>query len=197
MFIVFEGLDGSGQTTQVNLLADFLRKKKKKVLVTKEPTLDSSVGKLIRRILDGKQKITSGKLQKLFAQDRKEHLEKIIKPALNKGKIVISDRYLFSSLAYGNLDLSLNWLLKINSHFILPDIIFFMKVKPKICLERIAKRGEKITLFEKEEKLNKVYQNYLKLSEIFGFKMINGEKTLQEVKKEINQALFKFSKWPK
>ncbi|MDD5047666.1 MAG: dTMP kinase, partial [Methanoregulaceae archaeon] len=102
-FIVFEGLDGSGQSTQVKLLADFLKNKNIKVLATKEPTLDSAAGRLIRKALDKKTKILPKKFQELYAQDRKEHLNKVIIPNLEKGKTVISDRYFFSSFAYGSL----------------------------------------------------------------------------------------------
>ena len=90
-FIVFEGLDGSGQSTQSKLLAGFLKKKHYKVLLTKEPTPDSEAGKKIRKILDKKLKVKPAAFQKLYAKDRKEHLGKEIVPALKKGKIVISE----------------------------------------------------------------------------------------------------------
>lgn len=97
-FIVFEGLDGSGQSTQSGLLRDFLIKKGYKVLLTKEPTLNSKFGKKIKRVLNKKERVSAKKLQELFTQDRKEHLEKTIIPALKKGEIVISDRYFFPLL---------------------------------------------------------------------------------------------------
>lgn len=187
-FIVFEGLDGSGQTTQVKLLAEFLRKKNLEVLITKEPTLDSKAGKLIRAVLDKKEKIPPKKLQELYAQDRKEHLNKVIIPNLKKGKIVISDRYFFSSFAYGSLAVPLNFLLKINDKFLMPDITFFINTKSKTSFLRVKRRGKKQTFFEEENKLKKVYQNYKKIFKKFkNVIFIDGEKSILKVHQEIKE----------
>ena len=194
-FIVFEGLDGSGQSTQAKLLNDFLVKKNFKVVLTKEPTKNSQAGKKIRDILDKKAKVTPTQLQKLFARDRKEHLEKVIIPALKKGKIVISDRYFFSSFAYGSSSgLDLDWLIKLNDSFLLPDLTFILKVKPTICIERIEKRNKethkKRTLFEEKEKLEKVWQNYQILPNRFeNVYMIDGEKKIEEVSSRIRKIV--------
>lgn len=203
--IVFEGLDGSGQSTQAGLLRDFLVKKGYKVVLTKEPTLDSEAGKKIRKILDKKIKISPRELQKLFAKDRKEHLEKEILPALKKGKIVISDRYFFSSFAYGKAsNISLDWLIKINKNFILPDLTFILKVSPEVCLERIEKRLQptlhpsthppslkrKRTLFEEKEKLAKVWEAYKILPKRFeNVRVIEGEKKILEVFSQIKKLV--------
>ena len=194
-FIVFEGLDGAGQTTQAELLKKFLLKKGLKVVLTKEPTLNSVAGKKIRKILDKKIRVAPSQLQKLFAQDRKEHLKKEIIPALKKGKIVISDRYFFSSFAYGVTEgLNLDWLIKINNQFLLPDLIFFLKVNPRICLERIKNRGDPKTLFETKEKLQKVWQVYEKLPDYFkemDIRIIDGEQTIEKVFSQIKKILIK------
>ena len=185
-FIVFEGLDGSGQTTECNLLAEFLESKGIKILKTKEPTPNSPAGKIIRKILDKEKKSSPSSLQKLFCQDRKWHLEKEIIPALKQGKIVICDRYLFSTLSYGAAEgISYDWLFLLNKDFLLPDILFFLDVKPDICLERIEKRGKGKTIFEKKKKLEKIYKNYQKVLKEFEksvdiFK-INGEKSVKKV----------------
>jgi len=199
LFIVFEGLDGSGQTTQANLLRNFLEKKGFKVVLTKEPTLETKEGKEIKKVLEKKIKKSPLSLQKLFAKDREKHLKRTIEPALRKGKIVISDRYLFSSLAYGSLDVSLKKLKELNKNFLLPDLVFFLNVKADNCLKRIKKRGEKIHLFEEKEKLRKVYQNYqLILKSFKNVYFINGEKSkrevFREIKKIINQYLTKNKK---
>ena len=195
-FIVFEGLDGSGQTTQANLLRNFLEKKGFGVLLTKEPTLETKEGKEIKKVLEKKIKKSPLSLQKLFAKDREKHLKRTVEPALRKGKIVISDRYLFSSLAYGSLNVSLKKLKELNKNFLLPDLVFFLNVKADDCLKRIKKRGEKIHLFEEKEKLRKVYQNYqLILKNFKNVYFINGEKSkrevFREIKKIINQHLTK------
>ncbi|MDP3990783.1 MAG: dTMP kinase [Candidatus Nealsonbacteria bacterium] len=186
-FIVIEGLDGSGQSTQVKLLGDFLINKELKVILTKEPTQDSEASKEIREILDKKIKIKPGKLQELFIQDRKEHLDKLIIPALKKGKIVISDRYFFSTFAFGASDgLDLEWLIKINDGFILPDLVFILKVSPQICVKRIESRGEGKKLFEREEKLAEVWETYKVLPGRFkNVYMIEGEKSIEEVFSQI------------
>lgn len=194
-FIVVEGLDGSGLSTQARLLRDFLVKKGYKVILTKEPTLDSEAGKKIRKILDKKFKVKPRQLQELFAKDRKEHLKNLIIPALKKGKIVISDRYFFSSFAYGKTQgLPLKWLIKINSKFLLPDLIFLLRVSLKICLKRIHKRGNEKTVFEEKEKLAKVYQNYKRLTKKFkNVKLIDGEKSIKKVFCQIKKISLKLN----
>jgi len=188
-FIVIEGLDGSGQSTQAGLLKDFLIKKSYQVILTKEPTLDSEAGKRIRESLDKKFETEPSKLQELFAQDRKKHLENVIIPALKEGKIVISDRYFFSSFAYGaSSGVNLDWLIKINNEFLLPDLTFILKVKPEVCLERIEKRNLKRTFFEEKEKLEKVWQNYQVLPARFeNVYMIEGEKPKEAVFSQIKE----------
>lgn len=182
-FIVLEGLDGSGQSTQVELLKNFLTEKGIKVLATKEPTIQSEAGRKIKSILEQKEKIDSAELQKLFAQDRKEHLEKLIIPALQRGEFVISDRYFFSTFAYGVSDgLDLDWLIKINDDFLLPDVIIVLRVKPGVCIKRIESRGTEKTLFEKEQKLAKVWETYEILPSRFKNSIIiDGERTIPEV----------------
>jgi len=190
-FIVIEGLDGSGQSTQAELLKDFLTKKSFKVILTKEPTLDSEAGKKIRKILDKELKVNPKELQELFTQDRKEHLKSLIIPALKEGKIVISDRYFFSTFAYGIADgLDLDWLIKINNRFLLPDLTLFLKVRPEICIQRIEKRGEEKKLFEKKEKLEKVWQAYEILPNRFeNVYIINGEESVERVSSQIKKVV--------
>lgn len=190
-FIVFEGLDGSGQSTQAGLLKDFLLEKGCEVILTKEPTIDSEAGRKIRKILDKKLDISSKELQELFAQDRKEHLENTIIPALKQGKIVISDRYFFSSFAYGTANgLDLEWLIEVNNLFLLPNITFLLEVKPETCIERIEGRGLEKTLFEKKEKLEKTWETYKILPGRFeNVYLINGERSIDEVFKEIKEIL--------
>ena len=203
-FIVFEGLDGSGQSTQASLLKDFLIKEKIDVVLTKEPTLTSSAGQKIKEILDEKSTISPEQLQLLFTEDRREHLEKVIIPALKMGQYVISDRYFFSTFAYGTAEgLDLEWLIKINNDFLLPDLTFLLKVRPEICLERIQKRGLGIKLFEKKEKLIRVWQVYEILPQRFqNIYLVDGEKSIEEVFKEIkeiviSQIIKKINLWQK
>ncbi|TSD02371.1 MAG: dTMP kinase [Parcubacteria group bacterium Athens0714_24] len=189
-FIVFEGQDGSGQSTQAKLSKEYLESKNYFVVLTKEPTLDSEAGIKIREILDEKTKSDPADLQKLFSQDRKEHLDNLIISALKENKIVISDRYFFSSFAFGSIDLDLDWLIEINNEFLIPDMTFILDVKPEICIERINKRGKKVTLFEKIEKLKKVRENYKKFPSMFeNVYLIDGEKSIPEVFEQIKKIL--------
>lgn len=190
-FIVIEGLDGSGQSTQVKLLGDFLIKNGYNVVPTKEPTKDSEAGKKIRQILDKNTQVEPMDFQELFAKDRKEHLEKLIIPALKEGKTVISDRYFFSSFAYGaSSGADLEQLIQINSEFLMPDLSIILKVKPEVCLERIGKRGEPQTLFEEKEKLIKTWETYKIMPERFeNVYIIDGEKPIEEVRQNIKDIL--------
>jgi dTMP kinase len=190
-FIVIEGLDGSGQSSQVSLVRDFLIGRGLEAVSTKEPTKDSPAGKEIKEILEKKIKIDPIGLQKLFAEDRGWHLENIIIPALESGKFVISDRYFFSSFAYGAADgADLSEVIKINDNFILPDLTFILNTTPKTCIQRIEKRGDPKTLFEREEQLAKVWEFYKKFPEMFeNVNVINGEKTIVEVFEEIKNII--------
>jgi len=198
-FIVFDGLDGSGMSTQAVKLAEFLNEKKQKlrfghtgVYLTKEPT-SSLIGGLIKSQLTHDWKSSPECLQLLFSADRAFHLEKEIIPLLEKGVIVISDRYFFSTLSFGNSAIKdLNWLLNLQKKFLLPDITFFLKVSPKICIERIKKERFEITLFEKEEVLKNVWKNYERLAKKFkNVYVINSERPIDKIAKDIQKIVTK------
>jgi len=185
-FIVFEGLDGSGQSTQTDNLVSFFKKKKIKTHITKEPT-NNLIGGLIRGQLQGDWKSSPECLQLLFAADRAHHLEKEVIPYLEKGITVVCDRYFFSSIAFGSLEVNdWNWLKGINKRFILPDIVFYLKTSPKICIKRISENRFSFELFEKEKKLEIIKKSYQRLVKEYDFfKVINGEKSIEEVSEEI------------
>jgi dTMP kinase len=190
-FIVIEGLDGSGKSAQVDLLSDFLKQKGYDVLLRNEPTSDSKIGRKIRQILKGEIKAAPMERQKLFVQDRKEHLENKIIPALNEGKIVICSRYFFSTIAYGTADgLEMETLVNMNKDFLLPDATIIINVSPKECIRRIEERGQIKELFEKEKKLEKVSEIYKKFDKMFnGIHWIDGEKSISEVFEQIKGAV--------
>ena len=191
-FIVFDSLDGAGNSTQVKLLADNLNKIGKRTHITKEPT-SGLIGGLIKSQLTHDWKSSQICLQLLFSADRAYHLEKEVVPLLKKGINVISDRYFFSTMAYGNLEINdLDWLIEINKKFILPDLTFFLKVSPRICIERIKKDRFEITLFEKEKVLEKVWQNYEILAKKFkNVFVIDGERSVDEISEEIRDIVKK------
>jgi dTMP kinase len=186
MFIAFEGLDGSGSSTQSRILAERLEKNGHPTLLTKEPTKDTPIGKMIREILQHRWEVAPETLQLLFSADRAEHLRTKIKPGMVNGQIVITDRYLFSTLAYGAMDLSMSWLKSLNEYFPIPDIVFLFKLDPKKCIKRIAGRGSDYELFEKAEKLEKIWGNYEKIAGDYeNIHMIDATKTIDEISEEI------------
>ncbi len=193
-FIVFEGLDGSGISTQSGLLYDYFSKKGKKTVLTKEQT-NGLIGGLIKAGLRHEWKTTPLALQLLFAADRSHHLDKQINPAINNGKIVICDRYILSTLAFGSLDVDMQFLKEINSKFPAPDITFILDVLPKICLQRITKSRFHAELFEEEEKLNKIRKAYLSLKNYFpNTFLIDGNRSIEEVHKDIIKIVEKQTK---
>ena len=185
-FIVIEGLDGSGSSTQVMRVANFLKERNEKIHITKEPT-NSLIGGLIRGQLTGDWKSSPECLQLLFAADRAHHLEKEIIPLLKKGINIISDRYFFSTIAFGSTEIKdKKWLIEINDRFLLPDLTILVKVSPKVCIERIKESRFQIELFEKEKKLQETWDNYKKLAKEFdNVEIINGEREVGEISYEI------------
>ena len=190
-FIVIDGLDGCGKTTQVKLLVEKLREQGKKVVETNEPT-KGPVGKLIRQVLEKEVILPPDALQLLFVADRGDHLKRTIKPALSAGNIVVSDRYLWSTIAYGSLNLNKNWLLSLHRYCLYPDISIFLDVKPKICLQRIGLRGKSRTVFEEEKELKIVWQTYQWLVKKFPRRVIiiDGERKPEIISREILNKIF-------
>ncbi|HCC60366.1 MAG: dTMP kinase [Candidatus Staskawiczbacteria bacterium RIFOXYC1_FULL_37_43] len=190
-FIVIEGLDGSGKSAQVDLVIDYLKQNEKDVVVTKEPTVDSEAGKKVKQALRHEISVEPLELQGLYVQDRKEHLENKVIPALKDGKFVVSSRYAFSTFAYGYSDgLDVDLLIKMNDNFLLPDLTIIVDVSPESCVQRIEGRGEPKELFEKLEKLTKVGEIYKKLPNMFeNVVMVNGERPIPEVSEDIKKTI--------
>lgn len=173
-FIVFEGIDGSGKTVQYRRLAKKL-KETYDVLLTSEPTRGMPVGNLIRQILYGDEELAEEALALLFAADRVDHTEKKIRPALEEGKIVISDRYVHSSLAYQSRgmkkELDLQWVKTINKFALQPDVVIFMDITPETGQKRLFDgqiRVKDHTYFEdikQQEKIRSVYYDILNLDD--------------------------------
>jgi len=196
-FIAFEGLDGSGSTTQSSMLRDWLNENQKELVLgkarahlTKEPT-NNIIGGLIRGQLTSDWKTKQECLQLLFSADRAHHLEKEVIPLLQNSVTVITDRYFFSTIAYGATEIKdKEWLIEINKPFILPDITFLIKVSPRTCLERIKGDRFNIELFEKEEALTRVWENYEELAKRFeNVYIIKGEKSVEEIFNEIKSLI--------
>jgi len=190
LFIVFEGQDGSGLSTQAELLKRFLVKRGHEVLLTKEQTV-GFIGGIIKSVLR-KEILTSPlALQMLFTADRAHHLYSEIEPALKEDKMVISDRYIFSTLAFGALDIDMKFLKTINSKFRVPDITFIIDVPPEVCLRRIGKsRLNHYELFEEKEKLEKIRATYLSLKDYFpNIHVIEGNRPIEKVSGDVQKIV--------
>ena len=191
-FIVFEGLDGSGISTQAMLLEAYLRKHGRRTLLTKEPT-NGLIGGLIKEALKQDWKTSFKSLQLLFCADRAKHLEDEIEPAIKEGRIVVCDRYLFSTLAYGfAAGVDTHWLFNVNRTFRMPDLTLFLDMSPDVSMKRIANGREKRELFEKADALNGVRKAYLNLAKRFNFKIINAEQSPEDVSIEVQRAVAGF-----
>lgn len=161
-FIVLDGIDGSGTTTQAQLLAESLRSKGYDVFLTKEPST-GPVGTMIRQQLSADPGVDFTTLALLFAADRIDHVQREIFPHLRKDTIVICDRYVLSSLAYQTLNHSLDWVLKINGlgeHYLPADLTFFFDIPAEDAQERIQTRGGVTERFDALEQQRKIAQNY-------------------------------------
>lgn len=192
-FIVVEGLDGSGKSTQALRIVSYVNEPQNKLVfgyrgvhLTREPT-DSLIGGLIRSQLKHDWHSSPTCLQLLFAADRAYHLEKEVLPLLEKGVVVVSDRYFFSSFAYGALNpKDAAWLFAINSKFLVPDLTFFIDVAPKTCIERIKGDRFEVSLFEKEQELARVRRNYkFLLSKFKNIVVVQGDRSADEVTDDI------------
>jgi dTMP kinase len=140
--VVLEGLDGAGTTTQAQLLAERLRERGTDVCLTCEPT-SSPVGTLLRQALHGLPPLTPRTLAFLFAADREHHIynpEDGILHQLERGRTVVSDRYLFSSLAYQSVDTPYSEVALLNSLFPYPRMIIYIDTPAEVCMERLKTR---------------------------------------------------------
>ena len=190
LFIVIDGIDGSGKSEIVKMLHDYLFSKHKKyrILTTREPT-NGRYGKEIREMLKQEKdpKSSGKKMIELFVKDRQEHLKTTIEPFLRKSdenelNIVLCDRYYYSTIAFqGAQGLEIKGLIEKNKLFRKPDIAFVLDVKPSIALERIAYR--KREKFEQLEFMKKIRANFLKLPKLLSdnIKVIDASKPLKSV----------------
>ena len=184
-FIVLEGLDGSGKTTQAKRLSTYLGKKNYSSLVTKEPT-NSPIGLLIREILHKKYSTSPNTLALLYAADRSEHISSEVEPALKNGTHVICDRFVYSHLAYQGAFLPQPTIISYNSHsLITPDLTIFIDTSPEECTRRIVTNRKSLELFDGLEHANNLRANFFAAFEMFGsqmpVKIVNGNQSEDKI----------------
>jgi dTMP kinase len=183
LFVCVEGLDGCGKTTQTQLLVERLRKRGYNVVYTAEPSR-GKIGKFIKEYcLHGEKRVSSIVEALLFAADRFEHLENEVIPALNEGKIVVSDRYVYSSLAYqGAAGLDLKWIEKINEHATHPDLAVFIDVEPETVIQRLKPKKSVMENLETQRKVRGVYMKFVEKGELV---RIDGNRSKREVADDV------------
>ncbi|MFH1711187.1 MAG: dTMP kinase [Nanoarchaeota archaeon] len=198
MFIVFEGIDGCGKTTQIFLLASHLYSLSKynHILITREAYKDRKIREVLKQ---DESKDKADKLTELFVQDRKEHITDLITPGLNKNVIVISDRYKYSTICFQAAQRQdVNELIKMHDNMPIPDFIFILDVPAGVAFERINLRNKAVNKTETnkfEENSNfleKTRQNYLKLKELLpeeNIILIDGSLSPEKVFLEIKEHL--------
>jgi len=190
VFICIEGIDGSGKTTHAHRLVRNLQKKGFDAVYTTEPSR-GELGKFIRAsVLQGKKRVPRVVEALLFAVDRVEHLEKMVKPALEEGKIVISDRCVYSSFAYqGAAGLDLEWIEEINRMALPPDLAIYIDVPPEVVEERIKRRKSVMERLETQRKVREVYMKYVKNGKLVP---VDGDKRKGEVTRNILMVILDF-----
>lgn len=190
-FLVLEGLDGAGTTTQIRHLVEHLGPD---TLATFEPT-DHLIGRIARRSLRGDPEAPPlHALPWLYAADRADHVHREVLPALDAGRDVVSDRYVPSSLAYQSLTHALEAVWELNHRFPMPNRVFFVDVTVATALSRIAGRGEPTEIYDTEERLTTIhaaYQRVMGFLDAQGWPIvhIDGNASIPEVALQIREAL--------
>jgi len=161
LFIVLEGIDGSGKDTHLKLLARKLRELGYAVSTTAEPSR-GGVGTFLKRYAKREEKRLPAESEALlYASDRFEHLKNVVKPALRRDQIVISARYYYSSMAYqGAVGVDLGWIREMNRFALKPDLAFLLDILPEYSLHRLKRRR---SIYEDSDYLRKVRDIYIKL----------------------------------
>ena len=199
-FIVFDGLDGAGKGTIISGVKKLLLEQgvsEEKILVTAEPT-NGAYGLKVRQLLKTSPSPESNARQflELYVKDREQHLRDEIIPALKEGKIVLCDRFKYSTFVYQLLQgIPLEEIKKLHSNFIVPDLVFVLDVSAEISLKRINADSKRdgFDSFEKKDFLEKVREGFLSMKEIFpdeNIHIIDASKNINEVTKETRDILW-------
>ncbi len=201
LFIAFEGIDGSGKSTQLRRLTEFLQRKGYKVHTTAEPTT-RPIGRMIRDIFNHRMEADNRTIAGLFVADRLDHIlnkDDGMLRLLDEGYIVITDRYYMSSYAYQGAHVPLEWVIGANSlasELLRPDITIFIDMPVGKALDRVRKGRNTLELFETEDNIRQVSAMYEKVIKMIGsdenIVRINGDRSEDEVADEIETLVVAF-----
>ncbi len=203
LFVVLEGIDGSGSTTQAHRLVAQLNQSGREALFTCEPS-DGPVGRLIRSALEHRLVDQHGAertldwvtLALLFAADRADHVGSVIRPALERGAVVVSDRYDLSSLAYQSVSAgsppgALAWIRELNGRVVRPDLTIVLNVSADVAEERRRSRAQARELFEVPELQRRLADTYARAEQLVPddhVVHVDGEAPLEEVASRVLAA---------
>jgi len=184
VLIDLEGIDGCGKSTQSKFLKEKFEENNEKSIILKEPT-SGKYGKKLWEMLSGKREATTKQILDLFVMDRKEHVDDKINPALKEGKIVLMDRYYYSTMAYqAAAGIDVNRIRKDNEFAPKPDIVLIFDLPADLAMKRV--KGHSVAdVFEKEEHLEKVRAAYLNLRDDPLVRIIDSTRTPEEIFEEV------------
>ncbi|NJM37280.1 MAG: dTMP kinase [Akkermansiaceae bacterium] len=189
MFIVIEGIDGTGKSSQVKRLGDWFLSQGREVILSREPT-NGPWGKKLRESMTAGRLSAEDELQ-YFLNDRREHVEEVISPSLAAGKVVILDRYYFSTMAYqGARGFDPLEIRRKNEVFApVPDLLLIMDLNVDVALSRIGARGDTANEFEKRENLVRCREIFLSLRDEKFAEVIDCSGTIDEVAEQIQETV--------
>lgn len=199
LFIVLEGIDGSGKSTQLEMLYERMRTEHIPVVLTHEPT-DFSTGKFIRRVLAAEEVVTPATMSGLFLADRLEHIthpEMGLLRRMEEGMNVLSGRYYFSSMAFQSEYVPMSWIAAANSlckSKLKADFTFYMNLDPDICYERLLAGRTHFDIYENPDKLHLTHGKYMEAFDHYGqdenIIVLDADKTPEHIHQEIWNHLF-------
>lgn len=205
LYIAFEGIDGSGKTSQIERLKEYFEAQGKSVVTTREPRKEVGlIAEINKKILEGEMVIPRSAFQYLFTADRIIHLEELVIPSLQEGKVVITDRCFWSAIPYGAIDVNKTFDAKkaesllvaqgvLAHHYqvIVPDITLYFDISVETSLTRMGAMTKTKELYEEKDTLLQVLAGYKWLRETFTdeFTMINAEQPLEEVTQNMVQMV--------
>lgn len=184
--IALEGIDGTGKSTQIALLAEVLRQEGREVVLTREPT-EGVYGQQIRRLYQARDSVSRQEELELFLADRRQHVVQLISPSLAQGKVVITDRYYFSTAAYqGVVGFDPEIIIRQNELFApVPDLVILLELSPAQAVMRIQRyRQDSLNHFEQEESLRQVAQVFQSLERAY-IKRVDGSQEIGAVHTQI------------